>query len=122
MSSYPPYPTGSSPDDDAPRRRNVNVAAMIGGGIVGFILSWLLIAITLFTLYATSDVDSEGGSTTTTAANVLGAAALALPAVITVALLVPARTRYWGAGVLMGFSIGYILGAGACVSMGAFGA
>ncbi len=100
------HPPGRVP---LPRQHRVNTRPMIWGAVLGFIASWLLIALTLIGLYSTY------GDSTSTRQNVVAVAIPALPAIIAVALLVAPRTRYLGAGLLAGFAIGYILGAGVCV-------
>ncbi len=104
---HPPDPV---PAEDTPAERRLNTVQVIGGAVLGFISSWLLTAITLLVQYST-----YGDSTLL---NVLGYCALGFPAAVSVALLVRARTRYLGAGLLMGFAIGSILGAGVCVGFG----
>ena len=106
-------PPGPMPAEDTPAGRRTSTGQVIGGAVLGFIASWLLTAITLLVLYST-----YGDSTLL---NVLYYCALGLPAAVSVALLVPARTRYLGAGLLMGFAIGSILGAGVCVGFEALG-
>jgi len=95
------------PAEDTPAGRRTSTGQVIGGAVLGFIASWLLAIITGFALYTT-----YGDSNSTTVSIY---SALALPAIIAVALLVAPRTRYLGAGLLAGFAIGYILGAGVCV-------
>ncbi len=104
--AQPPLPR-RRPD---PVEHRIHVEPMLRGAALGFIASWVLTAITLLVLYST-----YGDSTLL---NVLGYCALGFPAAVSLALLVPARTRYLGAGLLMGFAIGSILGAGVCVGSG----
>lgn len=91
-----------------PEEDRVRTGQVIGGAVVGFILTWLLFAVVVMSVYA------QYGESTGTAQNVLvGAGLLTLPIVFGL-LLIPRRTRHWGAGFLMGFAIGSISGAGVC--------
>jgi hypothetical protein len=103
------------PAEDTPAGRRTSTGPVIGGAVLGFIASWFLIALTLIGMYTTY------GDSTSTRQNVVAIAVPALPAIIAVALLVAPRTRYLGAGLLAGFAIGYILGAGVCVGVGVIG-
>ncbi len=107
------HPPGPLPAEDTPAEHRLNTVQIIGGAVVGFISSWLLLAVTLLVLY-----DTLGDSTLL---NVLSWGALVLPAVVSGALLVPSKTRYWSAGLMVGLAIGSILGAGVCVGFGLLG-
>lgn len=109
------HPASRAPADDVPQQHSVNTRRMFSGAVLGVIASWLLIALTLIGMYTTY------GDSTSTRQNVVAIAVPALPAIIAVALLVAPRTRYLGAGLLAGFAIGYILGAGVCVGVGVIG-
>ena len=103
-------PPGPTPAEDTPAGRRTSTGPVIGGAVLGCIVSWLLAIITGFALYTTY------GDSNSTTVSIYGA--LGLPAIISVALLVPSRTRYWGAGLLIGVAIGSVLGAGVCVGVG----
>ncbi len=96
-----------------PKQRRVDTVQIIGGGVAGFLSSWLLIALTIIGMISTTGTDSAS-----TKQNVVAFVLVSLPAVIAVAVLMRTRTRYLGAGLLMGFAIGYILGAGVCAGVG----
>ncbi|GAB2880500.1 hypothetical protein [Nocardioides pacificus] len=89
---------------------------VVAGGVLGFALSWLWIAIVLFGGFASS-YGSEGDSFTGSwvFGVLVGAAALA-PLVLAVVLLVRPRTRQAGAGLVMGLAIGMVVGSGICAS------
>ena len=103
-------PPGPTPAEDTPAGRRTSTYPVIWGAGLGFIASWLLAFITGIILYNTYSNSIW--------LNVAIYGALALPAIISVALLVPSRTRYWGAGLLIGVAIGSVLGAGVCVGFG----
>ena len=105
-------PPGPMPAEDTPAGRRTSTGQVIGGAVLGFIASWLLALIIGFALYTTY------GDSNSIWLSVAIYGALALPAIISVALLVPSRTRYWGAGLLIGVAIGSVLGAGVCVGVG----
>lgn len=102
-------PPADDPDENAVHR-SINVAAVIGGAVLGFIASWVLAAVTIITLYSTS------GDSTSTWQLALVFSALALVPVISIAMLLLRRTRQWGAGMLLGVAVGSVIGAGVCAS------
>ena len=57
------------------------------------------------------------GLVTPNALGILGAGLLAplVVLVVGVVLVIPDRTRQWGLGLLIGFAVSLVLGAGACV-------
>lgn len=77
--------------EDVPEKQPVNIGRVIGGAVLGFNAFWLVTAVTGVLLYSTySDSSSIW----------LGMAvygALVVPAVVSLALLMSPRTRYWGA-------------------------
>ena len=81
---------------------------LIGGLVLGFAMSWLVFAVVLLWIYA-----SYGDSTSTTQDVIAVLGLVGLPVLLGL-LLIPRRTRYWGAGPLMGVAIGSMTGAGAC--------
>ncbi len=106
------HPPGRVAPDGMPEHRRFNTGPMVWGAVLGFIASWLMIALSLIGTYITY------GDSTSTRQDVVAVAIPVLPAIIAAALLVAPRTRYLGAGLLAGFAIGYILGAGVCVGVG----
>jgi hypothetical protein len=95
--SYVPPPAPEEPAREPVRRRETwygvitGIAAMFGLPFLGLL-----------------SPDTYG---------VLGIAVL-MPLVVLVAgvvLVIPDRTRQWGAGLLIGFAVSLVLGAGACV-------
>ncbi len=105
-------PGGSTADE--PERR-LRVPWIVGGAILGFVLSWFVFAVTIFALYAAV------GDSSATAQNVLAAVGLFGLPVVLGALLVPRRTRQLGAGLLLGLAVGAITGAGVCAGFLRFG-
>ena len=91
-----------------PEEHHIRTGQVIGGAVLGFVATWLLFFVVVMSVYA-----QYGDSAGTTGDIVGGAGLLALPVVFGL-LLIPRRTRYWGAGFLMGFAIGSISGAGVC--------
>ncbi len=81
---------------------------IVGGLVVGFIATWALFVVTLLVVYANYG-DSSGP-----VQNVLGFAGLLVPPILFGLLLIPRRTRHFGAGLLMGLAIGSITAAGVC--------
>ena len=93
-------PTGH--DEERPLRK----LPVIGGAILGFISTWVLLTIAILVLYGTQVTGFLEWL-------VPAVALFALPVVLGL-LLVPERTRRWGAGALLGLAIGSITGAGVC--------
>lgn len=91
-----------------PEQQRVGVWQLIVGVVLGFVATWVLFGVVLLTIYA-----QYGDSTGTTQDVIAIAGLVGLPVVFGL-LLIPRRTRYWGAGFLMGFAIGSITGAGVC--------
>lgn len=91
--------------------KEVRAWPIVGGLVLGVIVCWVWITIALFAGFSASyGSDSD--------APALAAIAFAaLPVVLGVVFLVRQRTRQLGAGFLMGISIGFIAGAGVCVSL-----
>ncbi len=106
------HPPGRVPPDGMPEHRRFNTGSMVWGAVLGFIASWLMIALGIIGTYMTY------GDSTSTRQDAVAVAVPVLPALITAALLVAPKTRYFGAGLLAGFAIGYLLGAGVCVGVG----
>ncbi|WP_193608443.1 hypothetical protein [Nocardioides lijunqiniae] len=88
------------------------------GVVVGAVVCWIWIVLSLVLGFgAAYGNDSDVPA-------VIGLAAAVLPVVVGIVLLVRPRTRQFGAGFLMGISIGFIAGAGVCAALfvpGAFG-
>jgi len=97
---------------EGPAGRPINKGAVLGGAVLGFVTSWLLFAVTVFTMYV-----GYGDSSTTTQTVIGVAVLLSIPAV-SGALMISRRTRQWGAGLLMGVVIGSLTGAGICIATG----
>ncbi len=104
-----PQPPNQDPPERTDAEPRLRSAPIIGGAVLGFIASWLLAFLTGLGFFSTYGYYDES----TWENLVFGAAAL--PAIITVALLISTKTRYWGAGLLIGLAIGSLLGAGVCV-------
>lgn len=96
--------------------RPVSPGALVAGGVLGFVLSWLWIAIVLFGGFAAAYSAEGDGFTSSWAFGVLVAVAALAPLVLAVVLLVLPRTRQAGAGVVMGLAIGMVVGSGVCGS------
>lgn len=111
--AQPPSQDPAERTDAEPRLRS---GPIIGGAILGFTASWLLAFATAIGL-----LSAYGYDDTSTWQYVAFFGALALPAIISVALLISTKTRYWGAGLLIGLAIGSLLGAGVCVGNGVLG-
>lgn len=98
-------------DEPHAQRRDeerIRPVPVIGGVIVGFMLTWLVFAVVLFSLYAAY------GDSTGTAQDVIAVLGLVGLPVLLGLLLIPRRTRHWGAGLLLGVAIGSISAAGVC--------
>jgi hypothetical protein len=102
----PPHPPPGQPGHSELNR--IRPFPLIGGAVLGFIASWLTFGVTLIGLYSASGDGSSLG------ADIVAGVGLFGLAVVLGLLLVPRRTRYWGAGFLMGLAIGAITGAGVC--------
>lgn len=86
-----------------PPVRRVEPGAVVGGIVLGVVLTWLSFAVVLL-----NGTPSDSGIPTP------AVLALVLPGVVGVALLAHPRSRQAGAGFLMGLAIGMITGAGVC--------
>jgi len=84
-----------------PFGRGVKASVVVGGAVLGFAGSWVV----LFLLLLTTNRGMDAWYAT-----------LAL-LVIAALLLVPRRTRQAGAGMVIGVMIGAIVGAGVCAAM-----
>ena len=98
-------------DHDRPDHEPIRPVPVIGGIVLGFVLTWLVFAVVLFSLYATY---GDSSSTTQDVIAVLGL--VGLPVLLGL-LLIPRRTRHWGAGLLLGIALGSISAAGVCGSV-----
>ena len=112
-----PQPPNQDPAERTDTEPRLRSAQIIGGAVLGFIASWLLAFLAAFVAY---DYDQtvrrdRVGVPVSTWQSVALDGALALPAIITVPLLISTKTRYWGAGLLIGLAIGSLLGAGVCI-------
>ena len=94
--------------DDEGQHDKIRPWPLIGGGLLGFCLTWFAFAVTVIALYAT-----YGDTSSRTQDVIAGVGLLGLP-VLFALLLVPRRTRYWGAGLLLGVALGSITAAGVC--------
>ncbi len=84
----------------------VRTLPVLGGAVLGFAATWFLLTIATLVLY--------GQQLRGAMEVVVPAVALFALPVISGLLLVPRRTRRWGAGFLIGVALGSITGAGAC--------
>jgi len=92
-------------------QQHVRAWPIIGGVVLGVVVCWVWIALALIIGFGAA-YGSESD------APALAAIAFALlPVVLGIVFLVVPRTRQLGAGFLMGISIGFIGGAGVCVSL-----
>ena len=91
-----------------PEERRLGAWQVIAGAVVGFVATWVLFGVVLVTIYA------QYGDSTGTTQDVIAVAGLVGLPILFGLLLIPRRTRYWGAGVMMGLAIGSISGAGVC--------
>ena len=112
-----PQPPNQDPAERTDAEPRLRSAQIISGAVLGFIASWLLAFLAAFVAY---DYDQtvrrdRVGVPVSTWQSVALDGALALPAIITVPLLISTKTRYWGAGLLIGLAIGSLLGAGVCI-------
>lgn len=97
-------------DPDRPEGEQIRPGPLIGGILLGFVLTWVVFTVVLFSLYATY------GDSSSTTQNVIAAIGfLGLPVLLGL-LLIPRRTRHWGAGMLLGIALGSISAAGVCGS------
>ncbi len=86
----------------------VGALQVIGGAALGFFADWFLFTVVLFAIYA------NYGDSTGTVQDVLAFGSLLFLPVLLGLLMVPRRTRYWGAGFLIGLAVGSMTGAGVC--------
>lgn len=98
-------PRNDRPDETP---QPLRAGPLVGGAVVGFLVSWVGFAVVAIAMYSTFGDSSSGAQTAAALAGLL-----VLPVVAT-ALMVPRRTRRAGAGFLMGIAIGAIAGAGVC--------
>ncbi len=84
---------------------------IIGGVVLGLLVCWFWITLSLIVGFGAA-YGSESD-----APAVAAIAFAALPVLLGLVFLIRPRTRQLGAGFLMGISIGFIAGAGVCVSL-----
>ena len=82
----------------------IETAVVVVGSFVGLLATWF----TSFVVFYTPSLHIADDSFLST---VVGVASVP---VLSALLLVPRRTRYAGAGMMIGFAIGSITGAGIC--------
>ena len=99
MSQLPENPTG------------IRWASLLGGAVIGWLLSWALFTVAIFTIYAS--VGGSGGAAVEVAAFLV----LFAVAVVSLAVLFRRGRPQWGTGVLLGMAIGSIVGGGVCVGL-----
>ena len=95
----PPAPPAEPPAREPGRRRETWYGVVVG-----------LVACLVLPFLGLSVADTIG---------ILGFGALSPLAVLVtgVVLVVPDRTRRWGTGLLIGFCVSLVLGAGACIAL-----
>ncbi len=90
-------------------RPPVTSLSLLGGALLGVLLSWLVIA-----LSALATLESSG-------AGVVMVIAFVGPPLLCLALLMSPRTRYAGTGVVIGLAVGTITGSGVCATLAGLG-
>ncbi len=90
------------------RARPVQVLPVLGGAVLGFGGTWVLWIVTFLVTY--SQFQEASGFWSTVA---FWSAIFGVP-LLSALLLIPRRTRQWGAGFVIGVAIGAISAAGVC--------
>lgn len=101
-------PEPSDRPREQPPAQPIRTGKVVSGAIAGFLASWLIIAFTIFAVYATY------GDSSSRVAEVLAILGMIALPVIAALLLISPRTRHWGAGAMIGVALGSITGAGVC--------
>jgi hypothetical protein len=97
--------------DEEPGTRQVEWGPLIGGIVVGWLLSWFLFGFALLMLYASLGDTRENLQITVAITSLLVA-----PVVLGVLLLRRRRQGQVVAGMLLGLTVGAIAGAGVCTA------
>ncbi len=103
------YVAPPPPADGPPPRRSVAKPLLLGGTI-GLVATLLGVPLGFFGL----GLPTGGGMETDVLQVALGVLGW-LPFLVGIGLLFSSRTRLWGAGILMGVAITWIVGVAACV-------
>lgn len=101
-------PAHPPPPDEAPPEKRSGWA-VAGGVLLGLVLG--------FYGLPTATVLLVGPLGTLTGVDWLGVVGFLVPFVVGIALLVPRKLRFVGAGIIMGLAIGMIVGAAACLGL-----
>ena len=94
-----------------PEPSGIRWASLIGGAVIGWILSWAVFAVAILAIYAS--VGDSGGA----AVEVVAFLALFVVALVCLAVLFRRGRPQWGTGLLLGMAIGSIVGGGVCVGV-----
>jgi hypothetical protein len=97
--------------DEQPGTRKIEWGPLIGGIVVGWLLSWFLFAFAALLLYT-----NLGGTRETLQSAIALTSLLLAPVVLGVLALRRRRQGQVVAGVLMGLTVGAIAGAGVCTA------
>ena len=104
-----------SGSDDRGGSRTIKWAEVVGGGVLGLMGGWLLFAMAGIILYA-NGWDLVG----TREEVIVGLVALLIIPVCAGAVLIHRGRRQLGSGMLLGVTIGSIIGAGVCSAVALF--
>ena len=97
--------------EEQPGTRRIEWGPLIGGIVVGWLLSWFLFGFSLLMLYSSLGDGRENLQITVAIASLL-----VVPVVLGVVVLRRRRQGQVVAGVLMGPTLGAIAGAGVCTA------
>lgn len=97
--------------DERAENRDLRWKDLVGGVVVGFIACWLFFAVAVFATYI-----ATGDSTATWVSVLMWASLAVVPAAFLVAALVRRSRGQLVAGMLLGLTIGSIVGAGVCTT------
>ena len=97
--------------DERPENHDIKWKDVVGGVVVGFIACWLFFAVAVFATYLVTG-DSAAGWVTV----LMWTSLAVVPAAFLVTALVRRRRGQLVAGMLLGLTVGSIVGAGVCTT------
>lgn len=97
--------------DERSENRDISWKDVVGGTVLGFIACWVFFAVVVFATYL-----AAGDSAATWVTVLMWASLAVVPTAFLVSAIVHRRRGQLVAGMLLGLTIGSIVGAGVCTT------
>ena len=97
--------------EDEAERHPISWRDLVGGVVLGFVATWVFFAVVVFATYL-----ATGDNASTWVSVLMWASLAVIPGAFVMTVLVRRRRGQLVAGVLLGLTIGSIVGAGVCTT------